>query len=448
MLFFCLHQLSKKIMKIQTFFTTAALLFFLLQGCSSGEAEEQEFSQVLPAVEAVEAQFGSLPLEERLNGIVRAANQVDIYPEIAAPIEQVFVQNGDRVNKGDVLVQLRDDEYRERLRQAEANLRITLAQEKQAVAALGEVEAQLKRIRVLAERDLSSDMELEQLEAQLQSAEASYELAQARVEQARASVEEQKDALGQTKIEAPVNGTVGQRNAEIGMQVSSNTLLFTIGDLSESKITINLTEGMLSHISTGQSVRIYSENLPDTVLTAEISRISPFLGAGNFSTEAEIDIDNPGRILMPGMFVTVDVLYGESEQATIVPLSALHRNQQTGVTGVYMAPSFGIESELIENEDNSEASLSNPTDIEFVPIEVIARGRDAAGVTGIRSGQWVVTVGHNLLQRDNSGQARIRPSSWENILQMQELRPEDLLDEIMNSTNVVENASNTSSNQL
>jgi multidrug efflux pump subunit AcrA (membrane-fusion protein) len=151
---------------------------------------------------------------------------------------------------------------------------------------------------------------------------------------------------------------------------------------------------------------------------------------------------------MPGMFVTVDVLYGESEQATIIPLSAIHRNQQTGVTGVYLATSFGLESELLESTDGeSEASLSNPTDIEFTPIEVIARGRDAAGVTGVRSGQWVVTIGHNLLQRDNSGLARIRPSSWENIMEMQELRPEDLLDEIMNN-NVVENAPNPTSNQL
>lgn len=426
----------------------AAIGMIVLQSCDSEENESGEFNEVLPAVEAVQAQFGSLPLEERLNGIVRAANQVDIYPEISAPIEEVFVQNGESVSRGDVLVQLRDNEYRERLRQAEANLRITAAQERQASAALGEVESELKRVRVLAEKELTSDLELEQLEAQLESAKANLELAQARVEQARASVEEQRDALEQTQIVAPVDGTIGLRNAETGMQVNTNTHLFTIGDLSESKITINLTERMLGYITTGQTVRIFSENLADTVLTGKVSRISPFLGAGNFSTEAEIDIDNEDFLLMPGMFVTVDVLYGESEQATIIPLSAIHRNPQSGVTGVYVAPSFGIESELIEEPENgSSASLSNPTDVEFVPIEVIARGREAAGITGVRSGQWVVTVGHNLLERDNGGQARIRPSSWNNIMEMQQLRPQDLLDDIMNN-NVVESAPSSTSDQL
>lgn len=435
-------------MKNKWLLTLAVIGVVILQSCGSEENNSGEFNEVLPAVEAVEAQFGSLPLEERLNGIVRAANQVDIYPEISAPIEQVYVQNGDQVEAGDILIQLRDSEYRERLRQAEANLRISIAQEKQALAALGEVEAEIKRTRVLAERDVASDLELEQLEAQFESAEANYELAQARVEQAEASVEEQRDALNQTQIIAPVDGTVGQRNAEIGMQVSSATRLFTIGDLSQSKITINLTERMLSYVNTGQTVQIFSENLTDTVLTAEISRISPFLGAGNFSTEAEIDINNPEGLLMPGMFVTVDILYGESEQATIIPLSSIYRNQQTGVTGVYVAPSFGLESEFIQDSGEEQASLSNPTDVEFVPIDVIARGRDAAGVSGIRSGQWVVTIGHNLLQRNNSGQARIRPSSWNNIMEMQDLRPEDLLDEIMSGDNVVENAPNSTANQL
>ena len=411
------------------------VLFFLLVGCNSNNNDAQNMGQqAIPAVEVVQAQFGGLPLEERLNGLVRAANQVDIYPRIAAPVEEVYVQNGDRVNRGDPLVKLRDTDYRERLRQAEANLRINIAQRRQAQAALGEIESQLRRERILASRDLSSEMEIEQLEARLESAEASLELAEAQVEQAMSSVEEQREALAQTIITAPVTGTVGQRNAERGMQANTNTRLFTVGDLSRSKITVNLTERMLGYIQTGDRVRIFSENLPDTVLNSQISRISPFLGAGNFSTEAEIDIDNEGNLLLPGMFVTVDILYGESEQTTIIPLSAIFRQPQTGETGVFVATSFGLEAELIEQLENGEATsnLSNPTDVEFLPIEIVARGRDAAGVEGIRSGDWVVTVGQNLLVRDNSSQARVRPVSWFSIMEMQRLQPQDLLREIMN----------------
>lgn len=412
----------------------------LISACSSdGQNENNSGAQLVPAVEAVQAQFGGLPLEERLNGVVRAANQVDIYPRISAPIEEIYVQNGDQVRRGEALLKLRDMEYRERLRQAEASLRINVAQRRQAEAALGEVQSQLRRERILADRDLSSEMELEQIEARLESAEASLELAQAQVEQARSNVEEQNDALEQTVIRSPVNGTLGQRNAEIGMQVSNATRLFTVGDLSRSKITINLTERMLGYIQSGNTARVFSENIQDTVITGEISRISPFLGAGSFSTEAEIDIDNEQGLLLPGMFVTVDVLYGESEQVTIIPLSAIYRNPQSGETGVFVATSFGIEADLLDELEAGESmpGLSNPTDVEFVPIEIIARGRDAAGVAGIRSGDWVVTVGQNLIFRDNSPQARVRPVSWNNIMEMQRLQPQDLLREIMNG-NVAE----------
>jgi len=218
------------------------------------------------------------------------------------------------------------------------------------------------------------------------------------------------------------------------MRADNNTRLFVIGDLSESKIRVNLTERMLSYVQIGQTVRIFSENIPDTVMTSQISRISPFLGIGNFSTEAEIDIDNQGLALMPGMFVTVDVLYGESEQATIVPLSALYRNPRTGETGVYVATSFQMEAELIDDMESSDdqMSLSNPTDVEFISVEVIAKGREAVGISGVRSGQWVVTVGQNLLVNDRSGQARVRPVSWNRIIEMQQLQPQDLLREVMN----------------
>jgi len=409
-----------------------SLLSAISVSCSNEETNQNNSNtgQVIPAVEAIQARFGSLPLEERLNGIVSAGNQVEIYPRITAPIEEVYVETGQRVEKGEILVRLRDNEFRERLRQAEASLRINVAQQRQARAALGEIESQMRRQQILEERDLTSELEMERIRAQLESAEASLELAMAQVEQAESNVEEQKDALDQTLIRAPVNGTVGLRAAEIGMLASTTSRLFMIGDLSRSKITVNLTERMMRYITAGQSVRIFSENLGDTVLTGKISRISPFLGAGSFSTEAEIDIGNESRFLMPGMFVNIDVLYGESEQATIVPLSSIYRHPQTGETGVFVAVNLGMEAEMLGELEGNQ--LSNPTGIEFIPIDVIARGREAAGVAGIRSGQWVVTVGQNLLIRDQSGTARVRPVSWEKIIDMQRMRPQDLLREIMN----------------
>ncbi|MGM0458132.1 MAG: efflux RND transporter periplasmic adaptor subunit [Bacteroidota bacterium] len=426
------------------------LTLLTFYSCSSEETAEngENNDEVIPSVEAVEAQFGSLPLQERLSGIVRAQKQVDIYARISAPIVEVYKQDGEDVEEGEPLVQLSDREYRERVRQAEANLRINQARLKQAEAALNQAKSQLRRQQILDERELSSELEMETLQAELQSAEANYELALAQVEETESTLDEQKELLGQTVIRSPITGTVGQKNAEMGMQVGTSDRLFTVGDLNDARVTINLTERMLNYIEEGQRAIIRSENMEDRMLESTVSRISPFLGVGSFSTEAEIDIENTRGLLIPGMFVTVDIMYGETDQATIVPLSAIYRHPRTGETGVFVAPEFGAEAEPVEQVDNANPPpLSEPNAVEFVSIDVIAKGRETAGVVGVNSGDWVVTVGHNLLINNDSGIARIRATSWNRIIDMQNLKPRDLLREIMNERGVAEQSSGNTTDQ-
>ncbi len=116
----------------------------------------------------------------------------------------------------------------------------------------------------------------------------------------------------------------------------------TIGDMSEVRVEIALTQEMLPNVSVGQTARITIPSRGDTVLTGQLVRISPFPVEGTYSAEAEIDVPNPEGLLRPGMFVTAEILYGESEQATLVPNSALYENPTTGQQGIYMAPSLGL----------------------------------------------------------------------------------------------------------
>ncbi|MCB0299651.1 MAG: efflux RND transporter periplasmic adaptor subunit, partial [Calditrichaeota bacterium] len=89
-----------------------AALFFT--GCSGQSGSpEKATSLVVPAVEAVQSKTGSLPLIQRLNGVVKAKNQVSIYPEINAVVVEVLVKNGDTVKRGQPLIRLRDKEFRE-----------------------------------------------------------------------------------------------------------------------------------------------------------------------------------------------------------------------------------------------------------------------------------------------------------------------------------------------
>ncbi len=411
-----------------------AATIFILAGCS-GESESaagKSENRLIPAVEAVQALYGSLPLTERLTGEVKAKNQIEIYPEINAPVTAVYVRNGDLVKAGQPLVQLRDTEFAERLKQARANLQITQAQAKQAEARLKEVSAALKRTESLARQELASPAELEAAQTQAVSAEAELELAEARVTQARATVDEREQALQQTTVRAPISGTVGNRNAEVGMLAEGSTRLFTLGQLENVQVEVILTDRMLNYIEKGQRTEIAGEYEGFEQLSAPLTRVSPFLNPVTHSTVAEIDMANPDGLLKPGMFVTVDIFYGESEKATLVPQSALFENPTTGVTGVYVArdtinavpPSLNPppgEQEPIE--------LTPPVTFEFVEVEVIAEGRMSVGIRGVDAGDWIVTLGQHLFG-GAEGEARVRTVQWPWVEQLQKLQRQDLLEEV------------------
>ena len=402
------------------------LLFFA--GCSAGEENNSNNrgnrgGDFAPTVEAIQARVGALPLEERLSGVVRARNQTVIYSEITAPVVEVLVNDGDAVTKGQSLVRLRDRSFRERVRQAESGLQIANAQVKQAETNLVQAQAALQRILTLSERDLGTQVEMERLRAELASAEASLSLAKAQRDQVSSQLEERKQELENTVVVSPVTGVVGRRNAEVGQQVTPNTMLFEVGDLSVVEVQINLTERMLGYIEPGMNAAVYSQAMTDTLIRTNLTRISPFLDPVAHSTQGQLVIDNEGGLLRPGMFVTVDIFYGESDQAALIPNNAIYNHPRQGTRGVYI-----LEASQVELNAGGEFAegIYGPFPAQFVPVEIVAEGRMVSGVRGINSGDWVVTVGQNLLATGRT-QARFRPMNWDRMLELQGMQSQDII---------------------
>jgi HlyD family secretion protein len=385
------------------------LLIPLVLAC--GEGDDARPEAAIPLVEAVQARSGGLPQSERVSGRVKARNQVAIRAEVATPIVEVYVRSGERVEKGQPLVRHRDDELRQQLSQAVANVQLAEASAREAQARVRELAAQVTRARALAKEQLISAVELETLEAQLSAIRAAADQETARIAQARATENERRSALSKTILRAPTSGFVGQRNAEPGMLPSGDTPLFTIGDLDELIVEIPLTQEMVSRVKKDDPVLIAGG------VRATVSRISPFLESGAFSTVAEIDVANAGGNLRPGMFVPVDVMYGESETATLVPMSALWEDPRTGNEAIFVvgAPAAGDAPRPVSRRD----------------IEVIGRGQGMAGVRGVQAQEWVVTTGQHLLARDEAKQARVRPATWERVVKLQTLQREDIVEDFL-----------------
>jgi RND family efflux transporter MFP subunit len=409
------------------------LTALLIAGCADDRSagNDQRNEQTIPAVEAVQVRSGTLPLEERLAGSVVAHNQTEIYPEVGGRIVEVFVSDGDSVDAGTPLVRLRSTEPEERLQQAAAGLEVAAARVQQAEASDARTQAALRRTETIVGRNLGSVVELEAAQAEALSSQAELALMRAELQQAQSLVEERRSALGEMVVRAPITGIVGGRNAEVGQLATTGAPLFVVGDPDRVRVTITLTQRMLGYISTGTRVSIVSDVAPERPIDAAISRISPFLHPVTRTTSAEIDVAAHGGLLRSGMFVTVDVLYGESETSALVPNNAIYRQVRDGREGVWLAsvaqadrpPEGGTVP-----EPRGEFEPAGPVAVQFVPITVIASGRQATALEGVQPGDWVVTVGHQLLSDNESGQAIIQPTPWDHIMRLQQMQTRDLLD--------------------
>ncbi len=418
----------------------------LAAGCGDEAVESAETRP--PAVEALPARSGSLPLVRRVNGVVRADNQVVVRPEVAGRVVEVLVKSGEAVRQGQPLVRLEPQGLSDQVRQAEADVRLARAAAAEARAEVAELDAEVTRARVLAAEGLVSDMDLETLEARLDATQAASDSAEARVEQAGATLDERRFGLERAVVRAPASGHLGRRGVEVGTIVDPGTALFVLGDLDDLVVEVPLTEGMLAYVEEGQPVAVRPRDdrsagdgrgpgAGDRVFEANLSRISPFLERGSFTTTGEVDL--PGDVsLRPGMFVTVDIRYGESERATLVPATSLWEDPGSGTTGVYVVAE---DAGLTPPDDPSPRSEGRRAEdvpdtvrrVAFRPVTVLAEGSGLVGVEGVEPGAWVVTVGQHLLDRqradaeDEPVTARVRSTSWQQVTALQDLQREDLL---------------------
>lgn len=399
-------------------------LAVLALACGGGAPAERPDERRAPPVEAVVARAGALPEVIRLEGTVRAADQVEVRAEIAAPVVEVRVASGQAVRRGELLVRLQDDTLAEQTRQAEAAVRLAEATATAARARVDEVAARATRSRALAAQGLTSALETETLDAQLAAARASAEEALARVDAARATLEERRAALARADVRSPVDGRVGQVRIERGMRLEPGDLLFVVGDLDRLEVELPLSEAQLARAAVGQRVEILARAGDGEPIAARVARISPFLAPGSFSTVAEVELDDSGRRLAPGAFVAADLFVGESARATLLPTNALHEDPASGAFAVYVVADGAA---LAATEGLGERTF----EVELRPVEPLAEGRGVVAVDGVAEGEWVVTVGQHLLAADGRGVARVRPTTWERVAELQSLQREDVLERFL-----------------
>ena len=277
-------------------------------------------AETLPlyAVEAV-----AMPLEHQVDGVVEARRQATISSEVAGKVEEVNFDVDDVVEKGAVVVRIRDREYRARLEKARAVL---------AEAQANEAEARLRYQR-------SSDLLKQKLVAQsaFDEVSAAYKAAQARVVSAKADLAQSEEQLDYTVVRAPYGGVVVERHVEPGESIRPGQAFMTGYDPGQLRVSASVPQSIIASLRERREVRVLAledgRSLPIDRIT-----IHPFANPQNHSFPVRLDLGPGQQHVYPGMLVKVAVTVGETTRL-LVPRQALVSRSE--INALYMRANDG-----------------------------------------------------------------------------------------------------------
>jgi RND family efflux transporter MFP subunit len=332
-------------------------------------------------------------------GTLEAETAADIATRSSGQLVEVRADVGDRVRRGEVLARIDAADERERIGEAQANLEMAQATLAQRRAALGIAETTAGRTAALFAENLVARQQLDALEAEVAGARAQVAVAEAQVAQARAALSAAQVALEQTLVVAPFDGVVGRRYVELGAFASQNDPVFQVADLSTIRVTVSLPERQAALVERGQAAVLELRSLPGETFRGRVARVSDVLDPRSNTAEAQVELENPGARLKPGMFAQVTIALPGDAEALLVPVEAVV--EADGRHWVFVAERAAAAA---AGAPPGAAPATGPPAAgpnhvaRRRPVEVLGRADGQRAVTGeIAAGDRVITLGHEGL---------------------------------------------------
>ena len=318
-------------------------------GAASGTARP-------PAVEIGRVEVVRLADDAQAVGSLRSRQSVMLRPEVSGRVTQINFRDGQKVRRGQMMVQLDDQ--------------LPLAQQQQALAELSIAEANHKRNEELVAQNFISRRSVEESSANLQVAQAKLALARA--------------TAARLRIVAPFDGVAGIRSVNIGDYLKDGADIVNIEDLEAIFVDFRLPERFQSKIRPGQRAVVDIDSLPGRSFAAQVQAIDPLVDANGRSIGVRGCIDNRQLQLRPGMFARITAVFGERENARVIPEEA-------------MVPQGGRQF-VIKLEDGAGKETRIARRVE---VKVGMRRPGQVEITdGLQAGDVVVTAGQQRVQRD------------------------------------------------
>jgi HlyD family secretion protein len=389
------------------------------------------------------------------SGKIQPKRLVNISADTSGRVVDLAVNEGDRIKRGQFLLQIDPKSLRTRVDSGTASLQAaegSLEQMRQSVetarAQLDQAQKNLARQKDLWNQQLTTKESLEKADndvavatSGLREREKTVTAQAARIDQERAGLESARYDLSKVRIESPIDGIVTRRNiqegetAVIGTMNNAGTVLLTLADMSVIQAEVEVDETNIPNVQLGQSAKITIDALPDKTFKGHVSEIgnSPIQSTNtqqSSTTQATnfkvvVVLDEPIPDVRPGFTCTADITTATRSNVTAVPIPAVavrelvydannqivkapvdpHKRRTTTTSSV---EPVAAAAELKPGETRKETEgvfvLRANNKVEFLPIKVGISGDKYFEVTtGLKAGDQVVTGPYNSVRGMTDG---------------------------------------------
>ena len=276
------------------------------------------------------------------NGKIQAENKVEMSALVQGQVVNLAVREGDKVKKGDFLLQIDRNRAAAEEAGSSAALKASLSDRDSAKENVAQAQRDFDRARRNYEARITSEADFQRAQSGLETARSAFEAAQNRVDQMRAGLSANRDTLSKTTVRAPIEGVVTTLRVKagevtvIGTMNNPGTQLLTVSDMSTVEAVLMVDETDTPTVQVGQKALLNVDAYPGRTFDGLVTEVgnSPILkddpdlqgltttsDAINF--KVKVKVLEPPPSIRPGFSVTADIVTGVKEKVAAVPLAAV-----------------------------------------------------------------------------------------------------------------------------
>ena len=373
------------------------------------------------------------------NGKVQPETEVKISPDVSGEIIDLFIEEGEEVKKGQLLVVIKPDIYIQALNRAEASLSSSKARLAQAEARQIESELAHKRSKTLFDQQAIAPSDFETAQAAYKVAEAEVRAAEFAVKSAEASVAEAEEQLVKTKIYAPMNGTVSKLNVEqgervVGTNMYAGTEMMVVANLDKMEVKVEVNENDIVKVSRNDTALVEVDAYLKRKFKGVVTEIANSANTVGSSTDQVTNFDVKVLLLKESYFDLID-----SAAMNLYPfrpgMSATVDIQTETRVGVIAVPIQAVTTRVIadkENNSKDEGTTGRDEKEEVIFIlkdgmawkHVVETGiQDNMNIEilkGIEDGDEIITGPYNIVSRTLKDSMQVKPVDEKELFKAKE----------------------------